>query len=330
MMMSFVRQLIRLLVVSLMAGECFAQMPSAGDQLLEQINSLSDIRSANQPFQLEADFTIQLTTPQSGHLSWKWSAKDLWRQEITMGSFSEAQVRNGDSLFTSRNISFTPMHIFELQGLLSVSSIHPDQWQVKKAKQHGQEGSEECLELRSVPSRLHGWKRQVCIDRASKDLLSDELQSESELRRKEFGDYQPFGDHRYPHTLKLAIDGSTVVKVTVRSLEAKSFDAALFTPPPNAVVRLACENIVPPVAIKTPDPSYPPSALQSRVTGTSVVSLTVLADGSVDNVSLIGSSTRDMDAVTQQIVKTWKFKPAMCGDVPVLADIEVRVNFRLH
>jgi TonB family protein len=50
--------------------------------------------------------------------------------------------------------------------------------------------------------------------------------------------------------------------------------------------------------------------------GTATVALTVLPDGSVDNVQLVGSAGHEMDQVTQEIVKTWKFKPAMCGDEP--------------
>jgi protein TonB len=53
-------------------------------------------------------------------------------------------------------------------------------------------------------------------------------------------------------------------------------------------------------------------------------------DGSVDNVQLVGSAGREMDQVTQEIVKTWKFKPAMCGDEPVAYDIRVEVSFRLQ
>jgi outer membrane biosynthesis protein TonB len=34
-------------------------------------------------------------------------------------------------------------------------------------------------------------------------------------------------------------------------------------------------------------------------------------DGSVDNVQLVGNAGREMDQVTQEIVKTWKFKPAI-------------------
>jgi protein TonB len=85
-----------------------------------------------------------------------------------------------------------------------------------------------------------------------------------------------------------------------------------------------------PEAIKQPDPAYPRSASQNRMGGTSIVALTVLPDGSVDDVQLIGRAGHDMDQVTQEIVKTWKFKPAMCGNEPVAYDISVEVAFRMR
>jgi outer membrane biosynthesis protein TonB len=37
-----------------------------------------------------------------------------------------------------------------------------------------------------------------------------------------------------------------------------------------------------------------------------------------------------MDDATLETLKRWKFKPAMCGAEPVVADIQVVVSFRLH
>jgi TonB family protein len=98
----------------------------------------------------------------------------------------------------------------------------------------------------------------------------------------------------------------------------------------NAIARRQCEHMIHPEAIKTPDPPYPGSAIQRHTEGTSTVALTVLPDGTVEYVNLIGSAGHDMDQVTQEIVKTWKFKPAMCGNEPVAVDIRVEMTFRFH
>ena len=64
--------------------------------------------------------------------------------------------------------------------------------------------------------------------------------------------------------------------------------------------------------------------------GDTIVSMAVLADGSVGDIQLIGSATHSMDDATLQTLKGWKFKPATCGAEPVVSDIEVVVSFRLR
>jgi len=64
--------------------------------------------------------------------------------------------------------------------------------------------------------------------------------------------------------------------------------------------------------------------------GDSAIEMTVMTDGSVTNIHLIGTSTHSMDDVTLQTLKAWKFKPAMCGSEPVISDIQVVVSFRLR
>jgi periplasmic protein TonB len=83
------------------------------------------------------------------------------------------------------------------------------------------------------------------------------------------------------------------------------------------------------VPLKTPEPAYPKSASQNGMVGDTVVSMTVLTDGSVDDIQLMGKSAHSMDESTLQTLKSWKFKPAMCGAEPVVSDMEVVVSFRI-
>jgi len=64
--------------------------------------------------------------------------------------------------------------------------------------------------------------------------------------------------------------------------------------------------------------------------GDTIVAMTVLTDGSVSDIRLVGTATHSMDNATLQTLKGWKFKPAMCGSEPVVSDIEVVVSFRLQ
>lgn len=64
--------------------------------------------------------------------------------------------------------------------------------------------------------------------------------------------------------------------------------------------------------------------------GDSIVSMTVLADGTATDFQLIGSATHAMDQSTLDTLKKWKFKPAMCGSEPVVSDVEVIISFRMN
>lgn len=203
--------------------------------------------------------------------------------------------------------------------------MQPDKWKTGKvkAKEHG---TQECLELHSTANG--NWKREICVSSDTKQVISDETMGPAEVRRREFSDYQPFLSSSIPRTLKLTVNNVPVLTVVVTSLEQRSYAANEFVPPANAIVRRSCANMVYPKVLRAPDPTYPPSDREKHLNGSSIVSVTVLPDGSVSDVYLVGSSYHDMDEVTEQIVKTWKFKPAMCGTEAVTADIQVQVNFR--
>ena len=64
--------------------------------------------------------------------------------------------------------------------------------------------------------------------------------------------------------------------------------------------------------------------------GDTIVAMTILTDGSVSGIQLVGSAARSMDDATLQTLRSWKFKPAMCGADPVVSDIEVVVSVRLQ
>jgi TonB family protein len=249
-----------------------------------------------------------------------------------MGDYRQMTLRKGEMLYITRNAPFTPLRVSELQDLLNVFSVDADYWQTKKIKHQTAGGiATECLEIRARPSP-HVWnpKRTLCVNAASKEVLTDETRDNEEYRRKEFTDYQPFRDHSYPRQMKLFINGSAVLDAKITSLRESSFDETAFMPPAGAIARRQCEHMAHPVAVKDPDPAYPRSAAQNRMGGTAVVALTVLPNGSVDNVQLIGSAGHEMDQVTQEILRTWKFKPAMCGNEPVAYDIRVQVTFKLE
>jgi len=303
--------------------------PDAQQLLVTAKQQASLVHGQAGPFQLDVDFVVQMNTPAQGHLTFKWEAENRWWRKIVMDRFEQIEIRDEDRLYTSRNIPFTPVRIGELVSLLQFAEGSA-RLLAKKQKQRVENGVEiTCLQVEqeNVKAKPH----EVCVNPASREILRDEWQMPPDERRKEqYSDYFDFGGHRYPRKLQLVVNGSVVIKANVQELRSAVFDQALLLPPKGAIERRQCVDMKHAVAIKTPNPTYPPSASQNKLMGDTTVAMTVLTDGSVSDIRLLGTATRSMDDATLQTLKGWKFKPAMCGPEAVVSDIEVVVSFRLQ
>jgi TonB family protein len=303
--------------------------PAAQQLLISAKQQASLFHDQASPFQIDVDFVAQIKVPAQGHLTLKWQAKDRWWRKIVMDRFEQIDIRSDDRLYTSRNIAFTPIRIRELVSLLQFTEDSAG-LRVRKQKQGVENGIEiSCLKVEQ--ENLKAKPHEVCINPASQEILRDQWQEPPDERREEqYSDYRDFGGHHFPRKLQLVVNGSVVVKAEVQNLTATVFDQALLLPPRGAIERRQCSEMKHAVALKTPEPMYPKSASQNKLMGDTSVAMTILTDGSVSDVRLIGTATRSMDDATVQTLKGWKFKPAMCGSEPVVSDIEVVVSFRLQ
>lgn len=302
--------------------------PTAQQLLVTAKQQASLFHDQPSPIQLDVDFIAQVNAPTRGHLTLKWEAKDRWWRRIVMGDFEQIEIRNGDRQYTSRNLSFTPVRIGELISLLQFAESSGGLL-AKKQKERVENGIEmACIR---VEREARGKTHEVCVNSASHEIVSDEWQEPpDERRREQYSDYFDFGGHRYPRKLQLLVNGITVITATVDNLTTAAFDQTLLVSPKGAIERRQCADMKHAVPVKTPDPMYPKSASQNKFMGDTTVAMTVLADGSVTDIQLVGRAARSMDDVTLQTLKSWRFKPAMCGAEPVVSDIEVVVSFRLQ
>ena len=185
--------------------------------------------------------------------------------------------------------------------------------------------------LQAERENVRGKPHEVCVNSASREILSDEWQEPpDEQRREQYTDYFDFEGHRYPRKLELLVNGIRVLTANVGNLTTAAFDETLLVRPKEAIERRQCADMKHAVPVKTPDPTYPNSASQNKLMGDSRVAMTVLTDGSVSDIQLVGKAARSMDDATLRTLKSWRFKPAMCGADPVVSDIEVVVSFRLR
>lgn len=321
-----------ILVTSLLLG-CLPALggtdPSTQQLVITAKQQASLYHDQTSPFELDVAFTAQINVPVQGHLTLKWEAKDRWWRKVAMGNFEQIEIHDGDRLYTSRNVEFTPVRVGELIRMLQFAE-GSEGLIVKEQNQRLDSGIEmSCLtvERENSKDRPH----EICINPATHEILSDDWQQPPDERRSEvYSDYFDFGVHRYPRKLELRLNGVKLITANVDSLTAAPFDETLLVPPKGAIERRYCADMKHAIPIKTPNPMYPTSARQNRMMGDTTVAMTVLTDGSVTDIHLVGSATRSLDDATMQTLKGWKFKPAMCGTEPIVSDIRVVVSFRLN
>ena len=302
--------------------------PAAQRLLITAKQQASLFHDQTSPIQLDVDFLAQVNVPTKGHLTLKWQEKDHWWRKIVMGDFEQIEIRNGDRQYTTRNLSFTPLRIGELIGLIQFAE-DSEGLLAKKQKERVENGI--AIVCIRVEGERRGKMHEVCLNSASHDILSDEWQEPpDERRREQYTDYFDFGGHRFPRKLQLLVNGINVITASVVNLTTAPVDQTLLVAPNGAIERRKCTDMKHPVPVSTPDPMYPSSASENKLTGDTAVAMTVLTNGTVSDIQLIGRAVRSMDDATLQTLKSWRFKPAMCGAEPVVSDIEVVVSFRLR
>ena len=307
----------------------FAASNPAPHQLLATPETQAHIfGDRTEPLQLEVDFVAQMNVPTQGHLSLRWQSKNRWWSKAVMGDFQQITMQNGEKIYTAENRP-APIRIVELTRLLHFAHA-PEELTVKKVKERVENGvALACLQLEW--QRVKGESHEVCVNPDAREIASDQWQSTPDEQRRElFSDYVDFRGYRYPRKLQLEVNGSRVLLATVESLKAAPLDESLLVPPDGAIERRQCADMVRAKPLKTPQPAYPRSDSQSRLMGDTSVAMTILADGSVTGIRLIGAATHSMDDATLATLKTWKFKPAMCNSQPIVSDVRVIVSFRLH
>lgn len=305
-----------------------AGLDAGASQLLVSAERQVDLFSHDaSPFLLKVDYSAQVNMPLQGHLTWAWESKERWWRLVTLGDFQQIDVRNGEKLYSRRNSKFTPLRVQQLFSMLEVSE-RLNGVRVKKEKSQVDQGQAvRCLEI----SGERKWDHEICVNADSHEVVVNEWKQEPEGKiREEYSEYAEFRGVRYPRKIERTEHGLSAITAQVASLTTAPIDEGRLVAPKGSVERRKCANMKPPLAVKTPDPKYPTTARENRLSGKTTVSMTVLADGSVVDVQLIGSAGQSLDQTTLQTLESWKFKPAMCGADPVVSDIQIEINFHLQ
>ena len=82
-----------------------------------------------------------------------------------------------------------------------------------------------------------------------------------------------------------------------------------------------------PKLIKEVKPGYTPDALRRRVTGSVILRCVVDRDGVPTSAEIVRPLDEDLDRVSLEALKQWRFEPGKKNGKPVLVQVEVEMSF---
>ncbi len=89
-------------------------------------------------------------------------------------------------------------------------------------------------------------------------------------------------------------------------------------------------DVAAPILLVKVEPRYPETARRAGLQGTVVVRAVIAPDGSVENVSVVSSTSPLFDAAARDAVARWRYRPAVRGGAPVRVWLTVTVTFKVR
>jgi len=285
------------------------------------------------PHHLEAQVTVSLSGGKKGKGTYTldWAAPDRFREEIHLVDYDEVKIASGSALYRKRSVDYIPERVFELEELMNptgaldefqrgISRLMADN--VSKAKSGDKMVATQLTETKgefgradavcvSLPSAVP----EVCVDASHYwplQITEDDVEMEEDLL---FDDYKRLKDAHIPRERRFVENGAVSVEARVKKLEAvQGFDTAVFTPPAGADQIPWCFNMVPAVRL----PIKAPAAISvDDFPEPEFLYGLVRADGTVQKISIIGTSGAKADADIRAIADSIRFNPATCDGKPI-------------
>ena len=306
----------------LLAADKFA----AQDLLDAAARQASLLEGSPRPFEMNVDFSAQFDTSRQGHLRLRWEAKDRWWSKVTVGPFEQVKFQDGEKTYTLRNTDFTPTQVRDLMRLLHVGKDF-DKLEVRKDKQRVDQGvTLDCMQAERRD--LKNDRSEICVNVNTHEIASDTRKGfEDVVNRAQFSDFADFEQHRYPRRLEWLKNGKTIITASVTGLSDAPLDPQLLVPLQGAIERRDCANIKPPSMVKQAELSF---GGRSGLNGSSTVEITVLADGKVGGIHVLQSAGPVIDDLVVEAIRASKYKPALCGTEPVVAEMVIDLGVHMH
>lgn len=295
-----------------------AQLPSRDSEepkeLLQEAQ-LADARSSgSSSFRLRAKFSVEHAgqmTPDGNYLL-LWATPTKWREEISTSDFSQVRLGGEGGIWEARKPSYQSLRVWQLiQALAFNSRFTP--WHdetlgaIKLRKKNG-------TLLRCVKSYIRGnLLRELCFDNSLPSLILE--QNAFSGRAYEFSDYATLGNKKFPRHIIVHDSKQLAVDFSVEDLQAVTLEASSFEKPSEAQWRVWCSNPEPINRLtQTFFVKAPPTARNMTFYGR------IGTDGKWHDLVPLESGGATLDAVVMNQLEGERWKPATCGDVPVMDD----------
>ncbi len=171
--------------------------------------------------------------------------------------------------------------------------------------------------------RIFGDRRDhVCFDPDRPKLLHED----SSGKTMEFFDFTRAGQMGDPRRVRIEELHMPPIEVNNIAFTSAVLKDEVFTISEKSIELETCDDIKPPQAVHTPNPDFP-GAMHRHKGGVVLLDLFITKEGKVSTVQVMNPDNDGLDDNVKATVKTWRFKPATCGDRPVDMEMHAEIAY---
>ncbi len=169
-------------------------------------------------------------------------------------------------------------------------------------------------------------KDKLCFDPARSVLLTENSRDQG---RREFWDYTTFGEQMYPQRVQIVPMRIVPIEVNHIAINPAELKDEVFAVPEKSIELETCDDIRPPRSDYTPEPEYSEKARRKEENAVTLLDIFVTKEGKVSAVQVMNPDPDGLGDNAREKIKTWRFKPATCGNRPVNAEMIIEVSFNI-
>jgi TonB family protein len=172
---------------------------------------------------------------------------------------------------------------------------------------------------------FEGRRDHLCFDPDRPKLLHED----SSGKTMEFFDFTRAGQPGDPRQVRIDQLRMPPIEVNNIAFTSAVLKDEVFTVPEKSIELETCDDMKPAQATYTPVPEFPEEARRKRKSSIVLLHILVTKEGMVSTAQAMNPDKDGFDENAKEKVKTWRFKPATCGDRPVNSEMLVEVAYNL-